>query len=164
MIIYAITAILLTCLIAGVATLIMDIHNKKKGSYFNASSTNHNLPIIKASIGNREMYLLLDTGSSVSQLSTGVFLECVPPETMKRVQVSTAGIGGKTSEITTKAEVEITIGKYKAKGTVIGSDVVEKALKVLNSSNFKVEGILGADFIKRNKFILDFKDSMIYKK
>lgn len=115
---------------------------------------NKGLVIINIPINGKNERFLVDTGSSSSYIST----EFLRDKRCFNLNEKTSSYASATTVVefkTTKVKVVI-YGETYIMNTI--------SLYALNKSiDFPVVGILGSDFIRRNKLIIDYNKKMIYQ-
>lgn len=118
---------------------------------------------IKASINNIKGRFILDTGASNS---------CVGFEAIERFNLSVKdseikAVGAGASNMTTKisATNEVKIGKWKKKKVALILFNLTHVNEGLISHNASpVDGIIGADVLKKGKAIIDYEKKHLYLK
>lgn len=118
---------------------------------------------IKVTINGKKGLFILDTGASNS---------CVGFEAVERFQLKTedskikaAGAGAIDMETKTSKENKITIGKWTQKKAVLvlfNLSHVNTAL--INHNSQPVDGIIGADILKKGNAIIDYEKRYLYLK
>ncbi|NER12742.1 acid protease [Leptobacterium flavescens] len=116
---------------------------------------------IKAEINGVQGRFILDTGAS----STCVGFDSIEhfklnPESS---EVKAAGAGGRGMETQIARKNEISIGKWKKKNiAIILFNMTHVNSALLEYESIPVNGIIGADVLKKSKAIIDYDKHCIY--
>ncbi|MCK0155616.1 retroviral-like aspartic protease family protein [Cellulophaga sp. F20128] len=118
---------------------------------------------IKGKINGISGKFILDTGAS----NTCVGIDKVDffKLTSKASEVKAAGAGATDMEtqISTKNTIKIGAWKYK-KLSIVVFDLTHVNQALLNHNALPVDGIIGADILKKTKAIIDYKKKCVYFK
>jgi hypothetical protein len=116
---------------------------------------------IRATINNQKGRFILDTGAS----SSCVGFEAIDTFnlTVKDSDVKAAGAGAidMDTQISTKNKLEI--GKWKKEKVIlILFNLVHVNTALINHNSNPVDGIIGADILKKGKAIIDYEKKYLY--
>ena len=116
---------------------------------------------IRATINNQKGCFILDTGAS----SSCVGFEAIDTFnlTVKDSDVKAAGAGAidMDTQISTKNKLEI--GKWKKEKVIlILFNLVHVNTALINHNSNPVDGIIGADILKKGKAIIDYEKKYLY--
>lgn len=121
-----------------------------------------NMPVITLTEGDTKLNFLLDSGSSHSHIAKSVAdkLTGTPVDTEYSFTTGTGtGLSSKAMDIVLKYKVK------KFDTTVFINKDLDKSFEcVKNESGIQLHGILGADFLVKHKYILDFAELVAYHK
>ena len=112
------------------------------------------LVVIGIPINNKVEYFLIDTGSSISYIAIE-FLNNERCFKINEDEMTFAGINNDVTYKTTKVKVTIFDESYWF--NTVSLYAINKVIKK------PIIGILGSDFIRRNKLIIDYNKRMIYQ-
>lgn len=118
------------------------------------------LPIVTFKQGDKKLHFLLDTGSNISYIDSGV-VKNLEVEDLKAIS-NTSGVGG--ASIETK-HYNIKIG-YKDQEFIeeFGALDLEPAFSSIEKEGgIKLHGILGSRFFEKYKYVLDFRELIAYR-
>ena len=118
---------------------------------------------IKASINGQKGLFILDTGAS----SSCVGFDAIDSFKIKAVDSEIKAAGAGATDMATKMSKKnkIKIGKWRNSKTVLvlfNLNHVNTALKNHNAS--PVDGIIGADILKKGKAVIDYEKKYLYLK
>jgi predicted aspartyl protease len=116
---------------------------------------------VKASINGIKGRFILDTGAS----SSCVGFESVETFNLKvkDSNVKAAGAGATDMKTQVSKKNSIKIGKWKSKKlTLILFDLVHVNTALENHNSNSVDGIIGADILKKTKAIIDYNNKYLY--
>ena len=118
---------------------------------------------VKATINGIKGLFILDTGASNSCIGSDMV------ETFKlEVQdsdVKAAGAGAIDMETQISKKNNVTIGKWKQKKTtLVLFNLIHVNTALTNHSSNPVDGIIGADILKKTKAIIDYNKKYLYLK
>lgn len=123
------------------------------------TETNH--CVIKVSINNNKGVFILDTGASNSCVDFNA-KKWFNMKT-KKSEIKMSGASGANMKTKTSKNNTIKIGKWKknkAELILIDLSFVNKALTKQNTK--PINGIIGADILKKGKGIIDYKKKHLY--
>lgn len=112
------------------------------------------LPVIRLQIGEKNGLFLIDTGASSSYIATE-YLDKVGYYKPKESTEQFSSINSKVEYQTSYVLVRIDNIEYKFK--TISMSAINKALPT------EIIGIIGYNFLKDNKMVIDFKENKVYK-
>lgn len=119
------------------------------------------LPIVTFKQGNKKLNFILDTGSSLSSISTNVMNTLEYTETDHYAE--TVGMEGKMM----KVPINKVVLKYKNKEMVGEFQAVDldKSFSVIKEqTGVTVHGLLGAEFMQDYGYVIDFNRMIAYAK
>ncbi|WP_405267717.1 TIGR02281 family clan AA aspartic protease [Cellulophaga sp. Ld12] len=125
------------------------------------TSTNHFE--IKTKINNIEGRFILDTGAS----NTCVGFDKIElfNLTSKESSIKAAGAGATNMETLISTKNSIEIGKWKLKKLkIVLFDLVHVNEALTNHNAQPVDGIIGADLLKKGKAVIDYDKKVLYLK
>lgn len=150
-------------LIAVFATIVngVEAHNKKSQMSFREAMDLVGLPIVTFYQGDKKLNFLLDTGSNLSVINEAA-LESIEHETLDR-KGSLYGVDGIKRE-TSFASIGLVYKKneYREEFQVTNMQAAIDEIKA--ESGVNMIGIIGNDFFRRYKYILDFDELIAYSK
>lgn len=118
-----------------------------------------NIPLVSTYIDNVKSDFIIDTGAAISLIDSDWYNNNKDEVTfINDVQIQLHGIGGSTTE----DNVDI-IGMNLPLGyvTLMESDLSSVKNK-LKQDGYNVIGIIGSDFLKTRKYIIDYELRMLY--
>ncbi|MEA1784539.1 retropepsin-like aspartic protease [Arenibacter sp. GZD96] len=118
---------------------------------------------IAASINGVKGRFILDTGASNTCVGFDkiLFFNLVP----KNSEIKAAGAGAVNMETQIATKNKIKIGKWKQTHlSIVLFDLVHVNEALLNHKALPVDGIIGADILKKAKAIIDYNQKCIYLK
>lgn len=133
---------------------------EKKADFINFSNSYEcNIPMVRTTINNVEIDFIIDTGASTSLIDSEWYLSNQDKVTfVTDVDVQYHGIGGSTEQDTKDVvRMNLPVGYV----TLVESDLSSVKNK-LNSEGYNVVGVIGSDFFKIHKYIIDFEKRMLY--
>ncbi len=118
---------------------------------------------IKATINGKKGLFILDTGASSS---------CVGFEAIERFElnaedskIKAAGAGAIDMDTKTSKENKIKIGKWSHnKAILVLFNLTHVNTALVNHNSKPVDGIIGADILKKGKAIIDYEKKYLYLK
>lgn len=162
----------LAVLIIGSRFILKKTYKSIKDEYkyyinFKGDFKNSNIPIIKLKIRGKYKYFLLDSGANINILSKEML-----PTIMKQsdnIKVvgdkSVVGIGSNCEDPAFVISETISIGKDKYEENFTVLDNWENSRREISKlSNIQVIGILGAEFFKKSKWMIDFDKHVVWVK
>ena len=155
--------ILVIIVMAGAAMYYGSALNKEKYKISIKESLDlAQLPIITFYEGKVKLNFLLDTGSSHSHISTSVADKLTgSPVDVDYSFTATTGV----STCSKAMDVNLNYKDKNFKTTVFINENLDSAFKeVKKDSGIQLHGILGSDFLKEHKYILDFAKFVAYSK
>lgn len=119
------------------------------------------LPIITFYNNNKKINLLLDTGANLSIINKGV----LPQYTHTEIEGSgtTSGIDGVSREVSF-ASLNLYYGDKKFEETFQVLDMQSAIDKIKTTTGVTMMGILGNNFFKKYRYVLDFDKLIAYSK
>ncbi|OEK09255.1 acid protease [Flavivirga aquatica] len=118
---------------------------------------------IKATINGTKGLFILDTGAS----SSCVGFEAINPFKLKvqDSKIKAAGAGATNMDTKTSKKNKIKIGKWVSnKVVLVLFDLTHVNTALINHNSKPVDGIIGADILKKAKAIIDYEKKYIYLK
>ena len=160
--------ILLLVAVSAIAS-IMNLCNRKK-DYFNESiplevQMPGNLPIIALSNNGNVLNFLIDSGSNISHICSEYFndLKANVIGTFKDDTVE--GLGAVNTGITMcNAVLEDINGNEYSVNLSISDQLSVVSKSIEESTGIKIHGLLGTDFLRVFKYIVDFESLRVYTK
>lgn len=122
-------------------------------NYFNST------PIINVAINNDDCKLIVDTGSEINILDKDFFIKHVNDfELIDSSYINLNTLSGCSSQMTylVKTKINDSIPVYF---NVI--DINETKENIFVNQMILIDGILGVDFLYKNKLVIDFKNKII---
>ncbi|MFB9053249.1 TIGR02281 family clan AA aspartic protease [Formosa undariae] len=118
---------------------------------------------IKATINGKKGVFILDTGAS----SSCVGFEAIEPFNLKvkdsKIKAAGAGATNMTTQLSKKNSIKI--GKWKKeKLTLILFNMTHVNTALISHNSNPVDGIIGADILKKGKAIIDYDRKYLYLK
>jgi len=118
---------------------------------------------IRATINNQKGRFILDTGAS----SSCVGFEAIDTFnlTVKDSDIKAAGAGAIDMDTQISTKNKLKIGKWKKERVVlILFNLVHVNTALINHNSNPVDGIIGADILKKGKAIIDYEKKYLYLK
>lgn len=143
--------------------------NKKKVEntdsifYFENSKYDLHTPLIQMKLNGKVQFWIVDTGANMSLLDEKFYSEHQDDVTFLRsVDMNLHGVSGSTTY--TSSYVLGYLGKdgYFAQ-QFLTSDLTSVRRSVKSSTGYDVAGILGADYLERYAFTVDFYNRSVYQ-
>lgn len=155
--------ILVVIVMAGATMYYSDALNKEKYKISIKESLDLvQLPIITFYEGKVKLNFLLDTGSSHSHITTSV-ADKLTGTPVEADYSFTSCTGSSTCSKAIDANLSYKGKEFKT--TLFINKELDAAFKdIKNESGVQLHGILGSDFLKKHKYILDFAKFVAYSK
>lgn len=159
MIIEVIVILLLVVVAALVINGIESVSREDKISFKEAIDLT-GLPIITFHINDRKLHFVLDTGASKSVLNAKIADKL---GATKSGDSKIVGLDGTTKDCSyTTLDLTYKDTIYREKFQVV--DVTETFREVKKMFGVTLHGVLGSSFMEKYKYVLDFKDMVVYQK
>lgn len=165
------TFLLIAITLYVIASIIFIIRNLKRSNElyeiesFKSNEDIYKLPIVSMYEGEVKLNFLVDTGSTHSHLVPSILKQIHYTE-KDDVNTPFYGYGGPGDSVQSKIvtlklnhNFELVEGDFMVHNTI--EDSLDQAFSMY--PNIKIHGILGNDFLKRNKYIIDYSDFSIKK-
>lgn len=126
-----------------------------------------NYPIIKMKIRNKYKYFLLDSGANINALSQEVLSSIMKKEDSLKIvgNGQILGIGATDNVAIPIIEENISVGRDKFIEEFRVVDNWETTRKAMSqAAGVEIVGLLGAEFFKRAKWVLDFESLVVWVK
>ena len=136
-------------------------HNKRNSMSFREAMDLVGLPIVTFYQGDKKLNFLLDTGSNLSVINEAA-LESIEHETLDR-KGSLYGVDGIKRE-TSFASISLVYKKDEYREEFQVTNIQAAIDEVKAESGVNMIGIIGNDFFRRYKYILDFDELVAYSK
>lgn len=115
-----------------------------------------NIPIIECVVNGDSVDLIVDTGAEYSLINTEYYyINRNKFRLVNTVETEFHGIAGTNNSISDIIVAETSLGHI----TFIEQDLSDV---VKSKSQYKIVGVLGADFLRNNHYIVDFKMRKLY--
>lgn len=161
-IIVAVCSILFTCVLAFIANT---LNNRKIYKTSIEGSATDSIPIINLTYKNKTYRFLIDTGSTMSYIIPSIFNEVYDKESLGGIETTIHGNGGAVNVKTYYSTITFKFGRTKVTGKFYeGVNIVETLKFISNKYGTSLDGILGTDILRNNKFIVDYSRLLIYSK
>lgn len=133
----------------------------KKGKFisFKESINSMDIPIIKVTIKDKVYPFLIDTGASVSYINAEFFMDYAELVTTLELEHSFISISGEKKD-TKACTVPFSIRGIKFNEEVFSAINIPYISK--EYGNIHLGGILGMDFLRKHKCIIDLDELVIY--
>lgn len=132
--------------------------------YFEQTESNGvNTPIVKIPVNNEGKYFIIDTGANMSLIDETYYLKNSEDfQFIKNIDLTIQGIsGGKDVQ---SAYIIGELGdSLKIKHQFMTSDLKGVISNIKSSCGREVIGIIGADYLRRYDFSVDFKNGAMYR-
>jgi hypothetical protein len=137
---------------------------KEAKKYKNGISIKESLDLVKIPVitfkqGNRDLHFIVDTGADINVIHKG---------TLDEIQHIVLPTTVSTYTVTGESEPNQVVGiifSYKDNEYKEGFQVIDMSpvIKGMNQEcNITIDGIIGSKFMKKYKYIIDFKELLIY--
>lgn len=113
-----------------------------------------NCPVVRAEINGKKAYFLVDSGSSFSIINSKSIGRFKFRETTTSTKIN--GINSTGNMLNEVESIRVHINGRKVDVEFLSMDL-EKLKK-----NLGVDGILGSDWMRKNKIIIDYKRSILW--
>ena len=120
------------------------------------------LPLVPIMIGDYALCLIIDTGSTLSLLDSSVADRLGDLAKNKNSNNCIVGIDGRYTQIEKSVDLTFNIGKHSFSHSFSCESLFEALIKFELESDIQVHGILGNDFLLKNKWIVDFNRLEVY--
>jgi hypothetical protein len=127
---------------------------------FSKGFTSPNIPIITISQGNRELNFILDTGSDRNIIDSNILPLLEHTQHKGGESIALTGVGGTKKVQICSITFQIKEESYTADFLV--SDMKDAFSAVKEASAVHLHGILGSEFLRSNKIVLDFSSMVAY--
>ena len=119
------------------------------------------LPIVSFKIDDKVYNFLLDTGSDLSVINSTVLNKLT--NTLVNKKCSISGMEGNSQEVGfTRIKLSYKNISFEEEFQTVNMDAAFNNIK--QNYGVSIIGILGSEFFRRNKYVLDFKDLIAYLK
>lgn len=119
-------------------------------------------PIVTMSNNGTKMNFVLDTGSVHSLINKDIIENLIYKETSYVVTIS--GIDDKHREDEPAITMELSYKDKTVRGMFVMTDLSSIFNSVKKETGVQLHGLLGSDFFKQNKYIIDFNEMIAYSK
>lgn len=119
-------------------------------------------PIVTMSNNGTKMNFVLDTGSVHSLINKDIVESLIYNETSYVVTIS--GIDDKHREDEPAITMELSYKDKTVRGMFVMTDLSSIFTSVKKETGVQLHGLLGSDFFKQNKYIIDFNEMVAYSK
>ena len=157
-----IVVIVIIVLVALVGLLINGIEdNKKKIMSFREAIDLSELPVITFRQDGKKLNLLLDTGSTSNVIDKRIIneIKTTPNSTISR----TTGLT-ETVEGIKNVDIEFSYIENGFKDTFQVIDMGHTFMSIKEATGVTLHGIIGNKFMQKYKYVLDFKEMIVYSK
>lgn len=124
----------------------------------------HDRPILQGTINGKKAYFLLDTGASISMLHTDKarHYDFVVRETRNpAMQVTVQNFHGRRIETQSVGNAKLILGELPIRTSLYAFDLSPVIRNVKARTNYTISGIIGADVMRRYRFLIDFHNRQI---
>ena len=115
------------------------------------------LPLIPVQVGEYALCFIVDTGATLSLLDSSIADRLGDFATKNNKSSFILGIDGKHRELGHSTTLSFQIDEYSFTHTFVCESLFEALIKFEIESDIQVHGILGTDFLLKNKWIIDFE-------
>lgn len=128
-----------------------------------ASQYGVNIPIIKVKVGESNKYFIVDTGANMSMIDESYYLKHRDDFIfLKELDMTLSGING--GKDVNAAYIMAELGdSLKIKHQFITSDLKSVVNNIKSSCGVEIVGIIGADYLMKYEFSVDFKNNAVYR-
>lgn len=120
------------------------------------------LPLIPVIVGDYALCFIIDSGATLSLLDSSVADRLGDLANKNNKNSIILGIDGKHRELEHSTTLSFQIDEYTFTHTFDCESLFEALIKIEIESDIQVHGILGNDFLLKNKWIIDFEKLEIY--
>ena len=155
--------LIILILVAAVATIVNGVEecNRKETMSFREAMDLTNLPIVTFYQGDKKFNFLLDTGSSLSVINQSA-LESITHTTSDNTG-SLFGVDGVKREVSyVSIDLSYKNNNYTEEFQVL--DMQNAIDQVKAESGVNMIGIIGSEFFRKYRYILDFNELVAYSK
>ena len=117
------------------------------------------LPLIPLQVGEHTMLFLIDTGATHSIIDESIlreldssFVHKIPNKTIKISGIEGTEKQGIIYELSFKIDDQTYIQEF------VTNSLIEASSEMMKNSGIQIHGILGTDFLFKNKWIIDFEN------
>lgn len=118
------------------------------------------LPIAKVKIKGKEVYVIMDTGASISVLDATQSKQLGFSTYTDLSSGQVSGYGGNTVMMKTDVDEMLLDGEI-LKGEFNSQDISNIVRAIQNGTGFYISGIVGMNFMRQHDFKIDFTDNTI---
>ena len=120
------------------------------------------LPIVTLQNNGKKFNFVLDTGSYHSIINTDVLNHIPHKET--DMSASIAGIDGVTHKDQAVVHTEFLYKDKTIPARLVVSDLSKVFAEIKKETGVQLHGLLGSDFFRDNRYIIDYKEMVAYSK
>ena len=153
--------------LAGTAAIasIINLFDKKKEvkPIYMKDQLPGDLPVIALSNNGKMLNFLLDSGSNISHICEDCYESLESDLIGTFEENSVAGLGATNMGVTMcKAILSDNIGNKYNVNFSISKQLVDVAKTIEASTNVRIHGLLGTDFLKKYNYVIDFNSLKVY--
>ena len=126
--------------------------------------TKAGLPLIPIMIGDYALCFIIDTGATLSLLDSSVADRLGDLSVKSDKSSFILGLDGKHRQVEKTATLSFKIEEHSFTQTFVCESLFDALIKIEMESDIQVHGILGNDFLLKNKWIIDYEKLEIYFK
>lgn len=115
------------------------------------------LPIIPVTIGDYCISFIVDTGATVSLIDKSVADRLGELVVIKEESNYMLSVDGNYKEVKHKAVVNFILNEIPFTHEFLCESLYESLIKIETECNIQVHGILGNDFLMKNRWIIDYE-------
>lgn len=119
------------------------------------------IPVVTVTVGSKKLNFVVDTGSDNNVINSAI-LSRVEHRKVKGELSHITGIGG-TKEVET-CTITFECGGDKYTSDFLAHDLTEAFDVIFDNHGVRLHGMLGSNFLKDNKVVLDFENFSLYSK
>ena len=124
--------------------------------------TKSGLPLIPIMIGDNALCFIIDTGATLSLLDSSVADRLGDLAVKDDKSSFILGVDGKHIQAEKTATLTFKIDEHSFTHTFVYESLFDALIKIEMESDIQVHGILGNDFLLKNKWIIDYDKLEIY--